>query len=130
MAFRQLESRSRKVHPHKIRPLSHYYTLFTKVQRQDTLDEVNMLKEHDGMNCSLADQAEEPRGDTDLMDFYNLLRLYNHLTTTNQSGNFHKQLNGTMFSGYSSVHGLLRNCTTYTDGMSHAFMTKSSQYKI
>ena len=34
------------------------------------------------------------------MEFYNLLRLHNHLTSSTQIGNFHKQLQGTMFSRY------------------------------
>lgn len=43
--------------------------------------------------------SEETRGDTDLMSFYNLFRLYDHMTRTQQNSNFHKQLSGTGFSG-------------------------------
>jgi len=45
-----------------------------------------------------AGTAEIPRGDTDLVAFYNLLRIYTTISKRTKTTNYHTQLTGTGFS--------------------------------
>ena len=55
----------------------------------------------------LAGKPEVPRGDSDLLAFYNLLRLYERL---GKPSNYHKQLSDTSFSRRAAYLAIDRVC--------------------